>query len=613
MNFKKKIHAYGWFVLCNSLLAMLISLRYFSFLPELPSSFLPWIFLISSTFSQMSLLVAIFSVLFIPLLFLPKLPRNILLATIASSGIALLFIDTAVFALYRFHINVVVLDLVLAGQVVTFPLSVWAMVVFGVIVALVCEFLLIRWLESEPRLVKKKLGRKFTSLVVITALLSNGIHIWASAYVYQPITVLKQYLPVFYPMTANGLMRKNGWVDEEGIARQKAMQIKVKSNLNYPLNSIQTTLTDKPKDILIIMIDAWRQDAFSPQITPNMWEIAKSKNAAILKNHISTGNATRAGVFGFFNGIPSSYWHSFLANNQPSLLIEQLQALDYELGIFTAARLEKPEFNKTIFSNVKNLRMGSDGERAYQLDEDLTQDWMTWNRERDSSKPAFSFLFYDSVHGFDFPDDYPHKFTPMWSKVNHFELNNETDPSLYFNLYKNSVNYVDSVVKRVFDELEKKGTLDNTLVIITSDHGEEMNDNKLNYWGHNGNFTDAQVKVPFIVFGPNFDKDKFNWKSKTVTSHMDLLPTLMKNYLGVSNPITDYSLGADLLGEEVKREWVLSAKYSGYAIITDETILEVKTSGDYIFMDKRNRELKDHPVNYEHIKQALEQMSYFQY
>ena len=63
-----------------------------------------------------------------------------------------------------------------------------------------------------------------------------------------------------------------------------------------------------------------------------------------------------------FYGIPGTYWHSFLANQQSPVLTQRLQSLDYQLGIFAAASLEKPEFSQTVFRDVKNLRMGSEGD-----------------------------------------------------------------------------------------------------------------------------------------------------------------------------------------------------------------------------------------------------------
>ncbi|EOB3676113.1 DUF3413 domain-containing protein [Vibrio vulnificus] len=609
MSFKQKLHAHGWFILINALVLMLIASRYFAFLPEFPTDPLGITFILAGTWGQMTLLAALIGLVTIPTLFLPKPFRNGTQALIASLGVATLFIDTIVFAQYRFHINAVVLELVMSGQIVSFPLITWLMVIGGVALLLAAQWWTIRWLENGAPVRALKLGRKFALLTFAALLATNAIHIWAAAHAYQPVTTVKRYLPLFYPATADKFMRKQGWVDEEALERQKALAFKRKNDLNYPLAPLQTQPVEKPLNIMLLVVDSWRADTFNADNTPNMWKYAQS--GVVFNNHIATGNATRTGIFGLFYGIPGTYWHGFLANQQSPVLIDRLQALDYQLGIFTAAQLRKPEFNQTVFTKVENLRIGSEGGRPSELDADLTQDWLAWYDQRDKSKPTFSFLFYDAPHGYDFPADFEPKYEPMLKEVNYLKLNNDTDPTPFFNRYKTSVRYVDSMATKVLDKLKESGDLENTLVIITGDHGQEMNDNKLNFWGHNSNFTDAQVNVPFAIFGPGVDAAKMRWSSEALTSHQDVVPTLMKHYLGVTNDVKDYSVGEDLLGDAVKRDWIISSNYSGYAIITDDNILEVSGGGQYQFMDKTNRQLKDQQPNFTYLQQALEQISRF--
>ncbi|EPI5811289.1 DUF3413 domain-containing protein [Vibrio vulnificus] len=609
MSFKQKLHAHGWFILINALVLMLIASRYFAFLPEFPTDPLGITFILAGTWGQMTLLAAIIGLVTIPTLFLPKPFRNGTQALIASLGVATLFIDTIVFAQYRFHINAVVLELVMSGQIVSFPLITWLMVIGGVALLLAAQWWTIRWLENGAPVRALKLGRKFALLTFAALLATNAIHIWAAAHAYQPVTTVKRYLPLFYPATADKFMRKQGWVDEEALERQKALAFKRKNDLNYPLAPLQTQPVEKPLNIMLLVVDSWRADTFNADNTPNMWKYAQS--GVVFNNHIATGNATRTGIFGLFYGIPGTYWHGFLANQQSPVLIDRVQALDYQLGIFTAAQLRKPEFNQTVFTKVENLRIGSRGNWPSELDADLTQDWLAWYDQRDKSKPTFSFLFYDAPHGYDFPADFEPKYEPMLKEVNYLKLNNDTDPTPFFNRYKTSVRYVDSMATKVLDKLKESGDLENTVVIITGDHGQEMNDNKLNFWGHNSNFTDAQVNVPFAIFGPGVDPAKMQWSTEALTSHQDVVPTLMKHYLGVTNDVKDYSVGEDLLGDAVKRDWIISSNYSGYAIITEDNILEVSGGGQYQFMDKTNRQLKDQQPNFTYLQQALEQISRF--
>ena len=135
MSFKQKLHAHGRFILVNALAAIAIASRYFAFLPEFPSDALGISFIFAGTWGQMTLLAAVIGLVSLPALLLPKGARNVLQALVASLGLAVLFIDTIVYAQYRFHINAVVLELVMSGQVVSFPLVTW-ITVLGSLAAL---------------------------------------------------------------------------------------------------------------------------------------------------------------------------------------------------------------------------------------------------------------------------------------------------------------------------------------------------------------------------------------------------------------------------------------------------------------------------------------------
>lgn len=608
MTFKLKLHAHAYLIIFNALVAMLIACRYYSFLAEFPTDVLGISFILFGTFSHMSLLSVLIGAIIIPILFLPQFARRLLQSGVSTFALIALFIDTVVYSQYRFHINAVMLELVMSGQVVSFPLSTWLMVIFSIIVVWILQYLLIIKLEKAIPLPQWKLGKKFAWLVIFTLLASNAIHIWAAAHVYQPVTVTQRYLPLFYPMTSNKLMKKYGWIDEAAIERQKAMSLERKSDVNYPLHPIQVSPVKKPMNIMFIVVDSWRADSFNADNAPNMWQYAQK--GQIFNQHYSTGNCTRTGIFGMFYSIPGTYWHGILVNRQSPVFMDRLQDLDYQMGIFAAAKLTNPEFDQTVFSKVPNLRISSIGSSPTDLDSGLTKDWLSWYDKRDKSKPAFSFLFYDSPHGYGFPENYPHRYEPMLEEVNYLKLNNNTDRTLMLNRYKTSVHYVDSLVKQVIDKLKASGDLDNTVVVITGDHGQEINDNMQNFWGHNGNYTDVQVKVPFTIIAPNMNHDKA-WDPNVITSHQDIVPTLMKHYLGVTNPIQDYSVGEDLFGKEVKRDWILSSNYSSYAVITPQNILEVGAVGQYEMLDKKNHPLKGQQPNPVYLQAALKQISRF--
>lgn len=67
-------------------------------------------------------------------------------------------------------------------------------------------------------------------------------------------------------------------------------------------------------------------------------------------------------------------------------------------------------------------------------------------------------------------------------------------------LYGRSVRQMDDWLARVLEALDRKGMLDDTLVIVTSDHGENLGEGKL--IGHSFSLDQRLVHVPLVVAGP---------------------------------------------------------------------------------------------------------------
>lgn len=593
------------FSLVNVLISALIAIRYFT----TPGSLFNITTHSFSFFAVLGNFFLLYLLLFLicsPLLLVNKYVRRTIVALLFTLAQIALYVDTIVFEQYRFHINQSMLTLVLSGQVVDFSLATYAMVALIFIASFAIELLILLRIERRYGGEKGRKIVKWASVFAVVALLiSNITYMIGFWYSYSPIMTVQEKLPIYYPLTSKKIM---GFFDKEGGKNRHPVVDDSARHLNYPLHPLVINpLTHKPKNILFILVDAWRFDTFSQAVSPNMVRLTAENNGVVFDNHYSTGNATRTGIFGLFYGVPGTYWEAFLHNNIPSLFVTTLQKQNYQLGIFTSAKVTFPEFDRTVFATVKNLRINSAGTSAPERDANVNKDWITWYQARDKSRPTFSFLFYDSAHAYEFPKD-GEKFAPV-NDLNYMTLKNDTDPQPLFNRYKNSVYYIDSLVEKVFAQLKADGTLDDTLIIMTGDHAQEMNDNRMGFWGHNGNFTDAQTKVPFIVINPD-DRAAVAQNSHKFTSHEDVVPMLMKHYLGVENPVADYATGYDMASDMPERPWLLMSSYSMWAVRTPDSIYQVNGIGISHFMNAHNQEIDGQP-NYKYVYDAMEMMRHF--
>ena len=538
------------------------------------------------------------------LLALPVLVLSLFLPRIWLVGAATLFyapafilmaIDTLVFDQYRFHINYFVIDLLLNdpdGQVIHFPVGMWLLTLLGALLVLGAVFLVNQFLARRAGNASAGV-KKWHLLFFILLLASHLLHAWADANLMKDVVRQARFYPLMLPTTAQSFMEKHGLVDLEA---RNANVLETgggnSDDINYPKQPLQCTPNEKQPNILLITIDSWRADTFTAQVTPRMHQFAEQRGL-VFNRHFSGSNSTRAGIFSLFYGIPGTYWHAFLASAVPSPLITQLQANDYALGIFAAARLTSPEFDRTIFATVDNLRQGSTGATPADRDINLTEDWLAWldnHQDQAGDQPFFGFLFYDAPHGYSYPEDFPAPFQPAWESVNYFSLNNDFNPEPFVNRYKNAVHFDDMLIGRVLDDLKKRNLLDNTLVIITGDHGQEFNDLKMNYWGHNSNFSKYQLQVPFVIHDPTRSAGQVD----TLSTHYDVLPTLLSELLGCTNDAADYSVGRNLLSPtEEDRDWFMAASYSNYAIVGHEQTVAIDAVGGYTVLDSEYREIPD--------------------
>ena len=378
--------------------------------------------------------------------------------------------------------------------------------------------------------------------------------------------------------------------------------------LNYPLHSMQCIAPKKPLNIVFLFIDTWRYDAMNKRVTPHIAEFAKKTTQ--FQNQWSGGNCTQPGIFSLFYGIPSSYWTAMLKQRQGPVLIDELQKAGYQMGIYGSATENFPEFEKTVFVDVKNVQQHTRGNTTVARDRRITDEFKQFVRHRDKKKPFFSYLFYDAVHNYCEGSSQQHQspFKPAIKACKRFSLSKDTPRQPYLNRYHNAAHFDDELAGEVLDELKQQHLLSNTIVVITSDHGEQFNDEGLGYWSHASAYTPYQLHVPMLVYWPGKTPRVVNYE----TTHMDLAPTLLSEVLGCRNDTTDYGVGKDLFlrGE---RGDLIPGSYSNYAVMTPDRVYRVYPGGDYTINDRNGYHVKDGRLNARVMHRAyLQLQKYFQ-
>ena len=497
-----------------------------------------------------------------------QVSRVTALLALLGSVAALMFIqsDRMIYDLYNFHFNGFIWNLMTTkGGLSSLGTSDATYVSIALSVAMVILLQWLAWWLSQrwrqwalPTVCSKAIlllaGLLFLLQAVIYGLSDarNDGAILDTATVY----------PFYKKVTFRGLAEKMGMQT----VRHHNNHLNVDtSRLHYPLSKVDFQPVQQPPNIVFLVAESLRWDRLTPEIMPNVW--ALSQQSLHFKQHYSSGNGTREGLFGMFYGLYGSYWSSFLHAQQSPLLMDRIQALDYQLDIRTSAKFSYPEFNKTLFAKVPlaQLHEADEQSKPWQRDERNASEQIAFLRNRDQQKPFMSFFFFESTHArYDFPDQAIIA-SPYLKDVNYWGMSRESlKPRIgeFKNRYTNAAHWVDAQMGRVIDELKAQGLLDNTIIIVTGDHGEEFLEK--GFWGHNSSFVEEQTHTPMVVWMPG----KGHAEIERVTSHLDISPTLLQA-LGAPAQVGDYSLGRSLLDDSA-RPFIVVSDWHSISVLTQD-------------------------------------------
>ena len=96
-----------------------------------------------------------------------------------------------------------------------------------------------------------------------------------------------------------------------------------------------------------------------------------------------------------------------------------------------------------------------------------------------------------------------------------------TDAEYVNSLYDGEIAYMDHHLREVFRALEPR--MEETLIVVTADHGEILND-QLGYYDHHGLY-DANIRVPLIIHWPG--KLPEGRRVPGLVQNLDLAPTIL--------------------------------------------------------------------------------------
>ncbi|MGD8536527.1 MAG: sulfatase-like hydrolase/transferase [Candidatus Aminicenantes bacterium] len=305
-------------------------------------------------------------------------------------------------------------------------------------------------------------------------------------------------------------------------------------------------------NVLLISIDTIRPDrisCYSPKYlkTPHIDALAKkgvlfekaiAHNPLTLPSHVNI----LVGTTPLHHGVHEN--SLFILTEDFHTLAEYLKGKGYSTGAFIAAFSLDSRFGLSQGFDVYDESYPSKAPSAFTTYQErnagkVIQSALDWLEKQNS-------VWFSFIHIWD-----PHA---PYLPPEPFNVKFKNDP------YSGEVAYVDSELRKLFDYLESNNLMENTLVVLTGDHGEALGDHgetSHGYFAYN-----CTLWVPLIIVGPGIKAAHVD----DYVSHIDIFPTIC-DVLGTEKP--DYLQGISLLplmkGKKIrKRAIYFESMYAYY-------------------------------------------------
>lgn len=577
-----------WFAFFNIIAAMLIGTRYITQSPW-PETLLGQFYLLVSWVGHFGFLVfALYLLILFPLTFVLPTQRLFRLISVlfATTGLTVLLIDTQAYQTINLHLTPVVWELLFSDEKSAISADLQHLFIVLPLIFFL-QLGLSEWVwKKQRKLTHKHVGRPLAAVFFVCFIVSHLIYMWSDAYFYNPVTSQRANFPLSYPMTAKSFMEKHGLLDREEYLKRLEANEKSVDLVRYPLEPLTFNRRGNNLNVLLISVNNLRLDRLSAEQMPSTYEFAKGNLS--FTNHYSSSN-DGYGIFGLFYGLPTSYASSIKAQGSAPIFLDVMQEHGYQFGLFSGNGFSEPLYREVIFREQKlatQLEAEKDLERS---DLHAVAAWAEWLATQ-AKAPWFSYIEVTEL------DNIAAK-----------SVSSASDASDKFkNAYDEALLLADGTLKRIFDIIEAQQLSDNTIVIITSNHGSEFNETKTNSWGANSNYSRYQLQVPMVIHWPGKLPAQFDQP----TSHLDLSVTLLQELMGVSSNPADFSSGRNLF-DESKRRWILAGDSKEIALITANQTTVIDKFGNFKLYDEAYQRIRDDSPKLPVLMQGLTELQRF--
>ncbi len=303
-------------------------------------------------------------------------------------------------------------------------------------------------------------------------------------------------------------------------------------------------------NVVFISIDTLRADhlgcyGFHRPTSPHIDRLAQA--GVVFQDFIAPHIPTHPGYTTMFSG-KDVFSHQIVTQGGKLELeggIKQLPEILQERGYFTAAADNLGRWFRRGYEVYEGYQWSHDTAGAWRKAEAVNE---TAFRMLDAceaqGKPWFCYLHYWDPHTpylppapfshmFYHEDPTDERFTSAIEMMEHYPafmyyfrewMPGTRDVEFPKAQYDAEIAYCDACLARLFDRLQAMPGSEDTLVLITSDHGEELEEHQM-WFDHHGLY-ETNLRVPLILMHPQ--RLPAGLKLGGLTTHLDIAPTVLE-------------------------------------------------------------------------------------
>lgn len=293
------------------------------------------------------------------------------------------------------------------------------------------------------------------------------------------------------------------------------------SSREVPRDAAERLIPQPGANVLVVSFDALRADAlgsygYSRPTSPNLDRFAR--DAVVFERAYSAAPVTPTSFAAMFTSLPPvQAFRGWQLADVPTMA-ESFSAAGY-----------------TTAAMVNNVQLTEERgfDRGFQHFETFVAPDLRFFRSVDAWLEAhhgerfFAWVHFISPHSpYDWREESIHLYDPKYegtfatSSGRRFSPESQADIARLRELYDGEIHFVDRLFGRLLERLEGYGLLDETVIAVTADHGDEFGERgRFQHWS----LHDETIRVPLMIRTPGLES---GGRSARPASTLDLWPTL---------------------------------------------------------------------------------------